>query len=527
MKNIFLKITLAGLLFITIVIAGSCSKSFLDRNPTDQLNATTFYSSKDNVDKALAGCYATLQNVLFTWNMPAYDCLADNGYCVDNYYNCTTLSQGPVVPSSGGYISTVYSQSYQNIATYNIFLQTLDNYALADITPQIRSAYQAEVRLLRAMKYFDLYRIYGAVPLVTAPVTLDKQYQPAASAIAILAQINSDIDFAIANLPDIAYQSNVGHLVQSAAQLLKARVLMFDGYNADGTAIASTMAAAEAVLASIVGKNYYSIAPTYRGLFCQDLGQQSNNPEYLFTVNYLASVNYPSSFHNWGVAASYLPQTGTEVWPLPNFANEYEFNDGSAFSISNPLYSSSNVYKNRDPRMAKTIFTGSHTFENGFTTTNYTQTTTGYNYYKEVEGSDAQSIYLNLNGSSYPAMRYAEVLLLYAEAANEAQGPMGIVYSAINQIRNRGDILMPPLPAGLSQTDMRARIRHERRVELAFEGFRFDDLKRWKIAQQTLNLPASESVVSKSFLLKNYHYPLPQTEIDINHGALIQNPDYK
>jgi len=527
MKNIFLKISLVGLLFTTIIIAGSCSKSFLDKNPTDQLASQTFYTAKNNVDMALIACYATLQNSLFTCNMPAYDCLADNGYSFDNYYSCTLLSQGPVTPTSGGYVSTVYSMSFQNIARYNIFLQTLDNYTVSDITPQVRSTYQAEVRLLRAMRYFDLYRFYGAVPLVTKPLTVQNQYQPTVSAINVLAQINIDIDFAIANLPDMAYKNSVGHLVKSAAQLLKARVLMFDGYNTDGSAIPATMAAVQAILADIIGKNYYNIAPTFRGLFCQDLGQQSNNPEFVFTVNYLAAVNFPSPGNGWGVAANYLPQTGTEIWPFKNFANEFEFNDGTPFSTSNPLYTASNVYNNRDPRMAKTIFTGTHTFENGFTTTNYLLTTTGYNYYKNVEGSDAQNIYANLDGSSWPAMRYAEVLLLYAEAANESQGPVASVYSAINQIRNRGDILMPPLPLGLSQTDMRARIRHERRVELAFEGFRFDDLKRWKIAQQTLNLPASESVISKAFLPINYHYPLPQKEIDINHGALIQNPDYK
>jgi starch-binding outer membrane protein, SusD/RagB family len=176
--------------------------------------------------------------------------------------------------------------------------------------------------------------------------------------------------------------------------------------------------------------------------------------------------------------------------------------------------------------MAKTMFTGTVTFENGFTSNEFTQTTTGYNFYKDIEGTDAQNIYNNLNGSDWPAMRYAEVLLMYAEAANEADGPGPAVYDAIDQIRNRADVLMPPLAPGLSQTQMRAAIRHERRIELAFEGFRYEDLKRWKIAPQALTLPASESIRSKSFIDKNYHLPLPQSEIDINRGVLVQNPDY-
>jgi hypothetical protein len=115
---------------------------------------------------------------------------------------------------------------------------------------------------------------------------------------------------------------------------------------------------------------------------------------------------------------------------------------------------------------------------------------------------------------------------MYAEAANEVDGPTPEVYNAINEIRSRADVDMPGLPAGLTKEQMRSSIRHERRVELAFEGFRYDDLKRWQIAEQVLTMPASESIVAKTFLKKNYHLPLPQSEIDKNHGILVQNPDY-
>ncbi|MDP4214415.1 MAG: RagB/SusD family nutrient uptake outer membrane protein [Bacteroidota bacterium] len=526
MNKIFNKARVLGLLLISMTM--SCEKGLLDKNPTSELNAGTFYNSKNSIDMALAACYATLQNglAIFTFNMPAYDCLADDGYSVDDYFGCTTLSQGPIVPTSGGYVNTVYPTMYANIATYNIFLQTLSAYNLPDLDAATKATYEAEVRLLRAMAYFHLYKFYGSVPLVTTPLTIKTQYQPKVDATAVLAQINTDIDFAIAGLPDKAYADNTGHLVKSAAEVLKARVLLFDGYSADGTAITDVMAQAEKITSDIISKNYYRIAPSFRGLFCEDLGFQNGNPEFIFSVNYLAATDFPSPGNNSGVAANYLPQTGSEIWPLSNLANEFEFKDGTPFSVSNPLYDASDVYKNRDPRMAKTMFTGTVTFENGFTSNEFTQTTTGYNFYKDIEGTDAQNIYNNLNGSDWPAMRYAEVLLMYAEAANEVDGPSAAVYDAIDQIRNRADILMPPLAPGLSQSQMRTAIRHERRVELAFEGFRYDDLKRWKIAPQALTLPASESIRSKSFMDKNYHLPLPQSEIDINQGVLVQNPDY-
>jgi len=524
MKNIINKVGFISMLLL--IFMSSCKKDFLDKNPTDQLAAETFYSSKSSIDMALTACYGSLKSCLFTWNMPALDCLTDNAYSTGNYYNATSLSQGPVNPTAGGYIDSVYLASYANIARYNIFLQTLSAYNVADLSAAIKIQYEAEVRLLRALKYFDLYKFYGSIPLVTVPLTLATQYQPKVPATDILAQINTDIDFAIANLPDIAYKNANGHLVKSSAQVLKARVLLFDAYDASGSAISSAMDQVKTVTSDIISKGYYSIAPSFRGLFCDDLGQQTGNPEFIYSVNYLAGIDVPIPFNIYGVAGNYLG-TATSVWPLANFANEFEFVDGTPFSVSNPLYDATNVYKNRDPRMAKTIFTGTVTFENGYTSNNMTQTVTGYNYYKGVEGADAQNIYSNLNGSDWPLMRYAEVLLMYAEAANEVGGPDASVYSAVNQIRNRADILMPPLPAGLSQIQMRAAIRHERRIELAFEGFRYDDLKRWKIAEQVLNIPASESVVVRSFLPINYHLPLPQIQIDINHGALIQNPDYK
>jgi len=520
-KNI--NIFVAALFLLT-----ACSKSFLDKNPTDQLSANTFYTSKSAIDEALTSCYATLQGAMFTGSNPYYDCMADNGYNYNNYYSTTTLARGPIVPTSGGYIDNVYSLSYANIARYNIFLKTLAAYSKGDLSPADKLKYEAEARLMRSLKYFDLYRFYGDVPLVLEPLSVENQYQPKSPAAKIQAQIISDIDFAIDNLPNVAYAGNNGHLVKASAQVLKARVLLFDAYNDDGSAKADVMTEVKAITADIMASTFYSIAPSFRGLFCEDIGQQEGNPEFIFSIKFLAPNNVEAN-EFIGTAAEYVFDAGSaggSLLPLKNFANEFEFKDGSSFSTVNPLYNPANVYQNRDPRMAKTLFTDSVTFENGFTA-HILPSPTGYSYYKHVEGTDAQNIYANKNGSDWPAMRYAEVLLMYAEAANEVDGPSAGVYDAIAQIRARADVKMPPLPAGLTQSQMREKIRHERRIELAFEGFRYDDIKRWKQGIQLLNIPASESIISKSFVQKNYHLPLPQTEIDINRGVLIQNPDYQ
>lgn len=514
-----------------IILLSSCSKDFLDKNPTDQPSTKTFYTSKNSIDMALTACYSTTQDVTLTvFLLPAYDCMADNGMIQTTWNNIPTLTQGPITPTSGGYIDMVYSYSYRHIARYNIFLKTLSEYQGADVSNELKLRYEAEARLLRAMRYFELYKFYGSVPLVTEPLTMENQYQPKVEANKILEQINADIDFSIANLADVSYAGNVGHLVKASGQVLKSRVLLFDAYNDDRTAKSEVMSKVKAVTSEIISKNYYSIAPSYRGLFCGELGKQEGNPEFIFSVKYLAPNNVPAS--NYSEAGRYISSAGSPggaLIPLKNFANEYEFNNGTPFSVSNPLYDATNVYKNRDARMGKTLFTGTVTYENGYTGGPITPNSpTGYSYYKHIQGSDAKDIYNSQNfGSDWPLMRYAEVLLMYAESANEVDGPSTAVYNAVNQIRARGDILMPPLIPGLSKDQMRVAIRHERRIELAFEGFRYDDVKRWKIAETLLNMPASESVISKSFAKKNYHLPLPQAEIDISQGVLIQNPDYQ
>ncbi|NLR79664.1 RagB/SusD family nutrient uptake outer membrane protein [Chitinophaga eiseniae] len=525
MKSAFHNI---NILLMALVLLTACSKGFLERNPTDMLNATTYYTSKSSVDAALTSCYATLQNPMFTASSPYYDCMADNGYNYNNTYGTTTLSRGPIVPTSGGYIDNVYSTSYASIARYNIFLKTLSGYSFKDLSAADKLKYEAEARLMRAMKYFDLYRFYGEVPLVLEPLSVENQHQSKSTAVAVQTQIIVDIDFAISNLPNVSYAANKGHLAKAAAQVLKSRVLLFDAYNADGTSRKDIMANVKTITGDIMASSFYSISPSFRGLFCEDIGKQEGNTEFIFSVKFLAPNN-PTATQFIGVAAEYIfdaSSPGGALLPLKNFANEFEFKDGSSFSTSNPLYNPNNVYQNRDPRMSKTLFSDSVTFENGFTA-RILPSPTGYSYYKHVEGTDAQNIYANKNGSDWPAMRYAEVLLMYAEATNEVDGPSAGVYGAVNQIRTRADINMPPLPAGLTQAQMRDRIRHERRIELAFEGFRYDDIKRWKLGVQLLNIPASEAIINKTFVQKNYRLPLPQSQIDIDKGVLVQNPDYQ
>ncbi len=516
-----------GIIFAVAVLYCACSDDFLDKQPTGSLSAETFYKSKKDFEMSLTACYATLQNHELTWSIPFIDCLTDNGYSDYDYFSVKTISQGPITPTSAG-INRVYNTQYSNIARYNVFLQQLAPYSGTDMSATVKATYEAEVRLLRAIAYSELYKYYGEVPLVLEPLTYETQDQPKVSMDKIFAQIIDDVDFAIGNLPDVSFANNSGHFVKSAAQLVKARAIIYDAYNDDGSAKQESMTQVKQLTGEIMKTGYYQIANSYRGLFCDDLGEQANNPEYVFSVNFLAPLNNALSHFGWGVFNNYIGTAvlGGGIDPYNNFVAEYDFTDGTPFSVSNPLYDPDDVFKNRDPRMAKTMFIGTVTFEKGYQYKPMGASLTDYYFWKIISEDEARAPNSNSYNSNWPKMRYAEVLLMYAEAANEVDGPTNEVYDALNQIRSRSDILMPDLPAGYTKEQMRSKIRQERRIELSFEGFRYDDLKRWKIAVEKLNFPASEGIVPHSFEKKNYHWPIPQDQIDKSNGILVQNPDY-
>jgi hypothetical protein len=127
-------------------------------------------------------------------------------------------------------------------------------------------------------------------------------------------------------------------------------------------------------------------------------------------------------------------------------------------------------------------------------------------------------------------LRYADVLLMYAEAQNEIAGPDASVYAAINAVRTRPGVNMPPIPAGLLQDDMRTRIRHERRIELALEGQRYFDLKRWALDRVIIPTIKDPNATQRTFPLRDTIWPVPQTEIDIakavGNTAFKQTPGY-
>ncbi|MEL7589425.1 MAG: RagB/SusD family nutrient uptake outer membrane protein, partial [Prolixibacteraceae bacterium] len=372
---------------------------------------------------------------------------------------------------------------------------------------------EAEARFLRAFYYFQLYSLYGDVPLVLEPLDLETQHQPKVAAAQVLGQVIADLDFGIENLNAVPYYDNGGHVTQTTAQALKARALIFAAYGNTGTPDPALLTEVRDLCKQIIPQ--YTLSPVFEDLF-QDAGQQGN-PEILFSVNYLAPDNVPT----YGTDLIY--GDWITVSPLQNFVDAFECSDGLPWGVS-LLTDPENPFVNRDPRLSKTVFADHVDWGNGNVHNPSNSRPTGYGLKKFLEPGNLPYGYSTLSQQNAVILRLGEVLLMYAEAQNELAGPDQSVYAAMTTLRTR--VSMPPFPAGMTKAQMRERIRHERRIELAFEGLRYFDLKRWHIAGDVLN-QVTDGFLPYKWEDRFYHWPLPQTEIDKNNGVLEQNPDYE
>ncbi|MBB5644729.1 RagB/SusD family nutrient uptake outer membrane protein [Pedobacter cryoconitis] len=496
-------------IFTAVICLSACKKA-LDLNPLDQISTATFWKSKEDFNKGLAAVYASMQKEDFTVGMGFRDCLTDNGYCQFNSGSSNDIASGNLNPSTGGFETSIYNNSYSGIARINIFLQQLTAYTGADITADDRKQFEAEVRFIRGFYYYQLYTIYGDVPLVLEPLTLQTQNQPKVGADKILTQITTDLDFSIANLKTDPYFQNYGHAVSSSAKALKARVLMFAAYGNNGTPDLAIMQQVTDLCKQLMSQ--YKLSKNFEDIFRD--ATQKGNPEIIFTVNFLAPNNtaaWDLYYGDWDAAA-----------PLSNLVNTYECTDGLPYGTS-PLTNTAAPFTDRDPRLTKTVYKDFVDFGNGKVHHPSNPRPTGYGVIKFLEPNNIPYGFSTLSQQDAVILRFGEVLLMYAEAQNELSGPDGTVYQAMTDLRAR--VNMPPFPAGLSKEQMRERIRHERRVELAFEGLRHYDLIRWHIAGQVLN-NVKDGLFAYRFEDKFYKWPLPQTEIDKSGGILVQNPNY-
>ena len=433
----------------------------------------------------------------------------------------------------------------------------------------------SEAHFLRAWYYFILLEHYGGVPLIGDTLYTYTDHIPVkrANFSDCVDYIVSECTVAEQALPSTQTGLNYGRASRGSCLALISRVLLyaasplFNGTTLTTGSLASVVGypsadptrwqkAADAA-AALIGTNSYSLYTQdgKPGKGFQTLFAQRYNSEYIFQLmrptgnDDLEQVWDPPSRSGGGGAFPY--QEIVDAFPMAN---------GKPITDPTSGYDPNNPYANRDPRLDYSIIHDQTKLANrlatGYGPVNiylgtyngvpagsdavYAGTPTGY-YTNKMLDTNAVSTDLTHNTSRcLPLIRYAEILLNYAEAQNEATGPTPNVYSAVEKIRQRAGLNPYQLPTGLSKDDMRKVIQNERQIELAFEGHRFWDVRRWMIADQTENQEMTGMEITRTnttaaykrfnvrkhnFRKSMYLWPLPQGEL-AKSTELVQNPGY-
>ncbi|MFT7035353.1 MAG: hypothetical protein ACJA2S_003876 [Cyclobacteriaceae bacterium] len=526
------------LIFVSMTFL-SCNDDFLELTPQDKLNSGDVWKDIVLVELLVNDMYGSLPDG-FNRGWAMLGSATDDG---ENGYGWPALQRfniGAVSPSNYPFGGT-WANNYRVIRSANDLIANVDGVENANEAQLNRI--KGEAYFLRAFYYFDLARHYGGVPIIETAQSLDDDLLTARNTYDETVDfIVSDLDKIISGnlLPTNHDSGNVGRATIGAAMALKGRILLY----------AERWAASAAASKGVMDANTYSLFSDYESLFVE---ANENNDEVIFDKQFQDPdlghwghlFNHPVGYPGgWG---------GTN--PTQELVDTYEMTDGELPATSG-LYDANDPYVNRDPRFAATVLYNGTNYRGRAVETNLggldgiekngDATKTGYYLRKFMDESFVE--YSAVTGSNnWIHIRYAEVLLNYAEAQNEVGGPDANVYSAINEVRSRASVNMPDLPAGLSQDEMRERIRRERRIELAFEEHRFFDVRRWGIGEQVFSGaihgirigPNGEltgasaddrpygliEVESRTFLPAHTLAPIPQSEIDKN-PKLNQNTGY-
>ena len=562
MKNIF-STNLIYVAIIGSILLTGCQKDYLEVKPTDRVSDAAILSDSTLFEAFVINRYlgVRLTNKEGDGSAPGFgrgfeyalwSSLTDESI-YNNDDDTWLIQRGQLSPENLGIAGTFWGRSYRSIREVNYALNHIDDLEMSE---SHKNRLKAELHFIRAFRYQDLIRNYGKVVLIGDKVAeLGEDFTD--SSLFERSPIQDGIDYAVSELnlaiEGLPLQNNSnwqeGRATKGAAMALKSRLLLYAAsplYTAGSSDTQKWAEAAQAAKA-VMDLGVYSLYPDYQELFLTP----NSNSEIIFARYYnlnqlhthLEIANGPNGYGGWGGNV-----------PLQNLVDDYEMADGSQFDWNDPQ-ESKNPYENRDPRFYQTIlYNGAEyrgreveTFVPGGLDSpdgpsNWNTSKTGY-YLRKFIDKDLPII--NPWGAAgiqnWIYIRYAEILLNYAEAENEASGPDDSVYEAINAIRERAG--MPDLPEGLSQSEMRQRIRHERRIELAFEEHRFYDVRRWMIADETANEPAKGIKITKdesgnlsyeittaldgrSFQEKEYWLPIPRAEILASDNQLEQNPGY-
>lgn len=496
---------------ISILIIGalsllqfSCNKKFLDKTDPTGIDQNLYYKDQTEVEQAINGTYGRLQSIAN--NQWMFNEMVTDNTTFD--FNPSDRGQAPNIESfdtwtytsAGAAIDTCYDEHYQVIYNVNNTLFRMQNAGLTDSLKQVD---QGQLKFIRAYLYFELTQYFGDVIIITQPLNTpsDAWSYARKPQDSVYAQIESDLKAAAADLPVSYPAADVGRATRGAALSLLGKMYL----------TRKNYPAAITTLSQVLNLGY-SLVPNYADVFDPT---KKNGPESIFEIQY---------------------QAGNDLGLWSDFADNFAPRLSQGFVTGTPQSNPSgwniptndiiNSYEPSDQRKAASV---------GL---DFISPVTGMvvPYIKKYQHPHAV---LNRTDDDWPVLRYADVLLMLAEAINENGGPTADAYNELNAVRQRAGL---GALSGLDQNTFRDTVLHERRIELAFENWRWFDLKRTMAVDQLtafLNAYGAREKTNPTsprqgvpysandYTFESFRalYPIPNNEIVINK-LLVQNPGY-
>lgn len=518
---------------------GFLQKDFLDREATDSIPEEKIFEDPALIQLFVNNMYADVPS----FDHDLYDLITDESR---NFWGGAhrNVVQGQWFPDN----NPMDYWAYDQVRRTNMFLEKVDESVL---TAEEKEVMTGQVKFLRAMHYFNMVKRYGGVPIITEPQDLsDDLFVKRETTDFCFEFIIKELEASIEMLPE-SYGNravDVGKANKSSARAFLGRVLVFWAsplYNPNGDE--SRWREAAKVNDEVIKENRYALHGDFRRIMLD-----KNNEEEVFSVQFKKTLK-EHGWDSWAQPDSRSRQDASRRCPVQEFVDAFEMKNGKSILDPTSGYDPKNPYINRDPRFDATLIVNESVFGfQGLPVYTYVggedginqpyQTVTGYLMRKGTDETNQDYYAGTGSDQNWTELRYAEVLLNYAEARNEmASTPDQSVYDALEEIRKRAGLNPYQLPKGLSQEQMREKIRHERYIELSFEQKRYWDLRRWKIAAEVMDgKQFSAMYITKEndgsysyerkpvdgvpcvFQEKMYFFPIPQREIEKNPN-LVQN----
>ncbi|MBN9297359.1 MAG: RagB/SusD family nutrient uptake outer membrane protein [Filimonas sp.] len=575
------------LLLLSLVAAclwlGGCSKandkSFLDRTDVGQLNEQTTFADSALTTEFLNGVYRDLSynyfldNGIYGGGLWSYSDGSDDSEC---RWTGATAQAAPAMNLAQFSGAADFSRfknhwtfCYTNIRRVNVFLA---NIGKSPLSAAKKTRLSAEARFLRAYNYYHLLRNYSGVPIVGDKLfsLTDDFNMPRNTFDETVKYIAKELDDAASILPPNQLPEDYGRPTRGAALAMKAKLYLlaasplfngqnpatgpvkklagYEDFDANRWKVAADAAKAVMDMGQYALVEDNATAPGY-GFYQNTIDRK--NTEQIFQIMMNTGKFYEGyllPLSRGGQAYSYPTQELVDAFPMAN---------GKMISEAGSGYNEAKPYDNRDPRFYYTVLYNQSLWLDKTTNTKkpvdlYFQaagdglgtsnnTRTGYLFRKFCNENAGGNFGVN-SQVGLVVVRYAEILLSYAEAMNEFAGPSSQVYEAVEAVRRRAGLNPYQLQPGLSKDAMRDIIRNERRVEFAFEeAHRYFDIKRWKLMETLVNGDSHGMRWDKSgntytntrftyekrtFLNPQmYYFPIPQSEIN-KAGMLLQNPGW-